>query len=146
MNRTKIIKASILVYVLVLIYLLYGGNRGIWSNMSTIEYALFQMNLIPFKTIGEYIVAIFDGSINLYIPVTNLVGNLFMFFPMGMYVPLFFEKVNSLKKYTITMSVILLIIELTQFISRRGSFDIDDFILNMTGAIIGFGIWKKIKS
>lgn len=34
-------------------------------------------------------------------------------------------------------------IKIVQFVFRVGSFDIDDLILNMCGATIGFGIWKS---
>ena len=29
-----------------------------------------------------------------------------------------------------------------QILTRRGSFDVDDFILNMIGAAVGYGVWK----
>lgn len=42
----------------------------------------------------------------------------------------------------LTVFVIVLIVELLQFISGIGSADIDDVILNVFGAFIGYGIWK----
>jgi glycopeptide antibiotics resistance protein len=36
----------------------------------------------------------------------------------------------------------LVIIEVLQLLTRRGSFDIDDIILNTLGALIGLTIWK----
>ena len=107
-----------------------------------IEYARFHMNLIPFRTIGEYIRAIFDGSMNLSIPIQNLFGNLLLFFPLGIYLPLFFKKLKSWKKYMVTIFIILLGIELVQIFTRRGSFDVDDLILNVSGAMIGCLLWK----
>ncbi|MEI2467971.1 VanZ family protein [Niallia taxi] len=38
------------------------------------------------------------------------------------------------------MTLLLFLIELIQVITRLGSFDIDDFILNMFGALMGFCI------
>jgi glycopeptide antibiotics resistance protein len=40
------------------------------------------------------------------------------------------------------MNILLLSVELIQLITRRGSFDIDDLILNMFGALVGFIAWK----
>lgn len=40
------------------------------------------------------------------------------------------------------MVILLFVIEVIQIVIRRGSFDVDDFILNMFGALIGFSIWK----
>lgn len=101
-------------------------------------------NFIPFKTISTYIQAIFNGSMNAEIPIKNLVGNLFMFLPMGIYLPFFIKKMGKVGIFTISMIVVLFFIEAIQIVTRRGSFDIDDFILNMIGALIGFGIWKTI--
>jgi len=42
------------------------------------------------------------------------------------------------------MVILLFVIEVIQLVTRRGSFDIDDIVLNMLGALIGFGIWKTI--
>lgn len=136
------IKISFIVYLVVLIYLLFGGSRGMWSDLSIVEYALLQMNLIPFKTIGEYITAIITDSMNLSIPLMNLCGNLFMFLPMGVYLPLFIKKIQDWKSYVLSMSVILFVIEIIQFVFKRGAFDIDDLILNLAGAVIGFVFWN----
>lgn len=146
MNKERYImlmKISSYIYILVLLFILFGMNRGVWANMSMMEYALFQMNIIPFKTIGEYIGAICSGSMNLYIPLTNLFGNLFMFFPMGFYLPAWFSKIDTWKRYLASIAVILLLLELLQFVSKRGAFDIDDLILNMLGALAGFYVWKS---
>lgn len=40
------------------------------------------------------------------------------------------------------MAIFIFIIEILQLFTRVGSFDIDDFILNMFGAVIGFAVWK----
>ena len=45
-------------------------------------------------------------------------------------------------KDTLAVLAIILIIEITEYISKRGSFDVDDIILNLLGAMIGYGIWK----
>jgi glycopeptide antibiotics resistance protein len=40
------------------------------------------------------------------------------------------------------VAILVLIIEIIQFITFMGSADIDDLILNTIGAIIGYGIIK----
>lgn len=138
-----LVKVSFVIYLLVLFYLIFLWHRGYWQNMSMIDYAIMQMNLIPFKTIGGYISALFDGSMNLSIPLTNLLGNLLMFLPMGIYLPLLFPKIDSGKKYYAVIVIILFGIEVVQFLTQRGAFDIDDFILNLLGTVAGFFIWKS---
>lgn len=138
-----IVWASFAVYLLAVTYLVFVRyHRGFVSEMSLLDYARFQMNLVPFKTIVGYIKAFVDESMNLNIPVTNLLGNLLMFFPWGIYLPLFFENLKRWKAYVPVTIGLLLGIELVQFFTRRGSFDIDDLILNLTGAILGFLMWK----
>ena len=149
----KIIKVifgiSFIFYLLALVMLLFVGVmfvgiRGyIWTDLSLIEYIKSSSNFVPFKTISTYILAIFDGSMNINIPIKNLVGNSFMFLPMGIFLPFFIVKINKVSIFTISMIILLFFIEAIQLVTRRGSFDIDDFILNTLGALIGFRIWKS---
>lgn len=139
---------SFVFYILALIMLLlvgvmFVGIRGqIWTNLSLIEYIKSSSNFVPFKTISTYLTAMFTGSINIDIPIKNLLGNLVMFLPMGIYLPYYIKRLNKVGSFTLSMIVLLFVIEVTQLVTRRGSFDIDDFILNVAGALIGFGIWK----
>ena len=139
------IKISLVLYISILFLLLFVRHRGSWwMDLSPLEYAKIHMNLIPFQTIGGYIKSILDGSMNLNIPLENLFGNLFMFLPFGIYLPFFQKKIDSLKKFILGMTSIFLIIEIAQFLTKRGSFDIDDLILNLAGAVIGYLIWEKL--
>ena len=138
------VKISLVIYISILFLLLFVRHRGSWwSDLSPFEYAMMHMNLIPFKTIGGYIKAVFDGSMNLNIPLENLLGNLFMFLPLGIYLPFFFSKTDSLKKFICSILPVFLVIEIAQFLTKRGAFDIDDLILNMAGAIAGYFIWRS---
>ena len=76
------------------------------------------------------------------IPIKNLIGNALMFLPMGIYLPYYIRKINKVSVFSFSMVILLFIIEVAQLVTRRGSFDVDDFILNMLGALIGFSIWK----
>ena len=143
----KIIKIvfniSLGVYLFVLVVLLFLGTRGfLRSDLTMIEYIKNSSNFVPFKTINTYIRALFDRSMNIDIPIKNIFGNLFMFLPAGIYLPYYIRKINKISVFIISMSILLVVIEVVQVVTRRGSFDIDDFILNMLGALIGFEIWK----
>lgn len=138
------IKISFVVYLSILFIILFVRHRGVWwSDMTIWEYAMMHMNLIPFKTIGGYVDAIVNQTINLNIPLENLLGNLLMFLPMGIYIPFFYEKVNTVRKMMLSMLPVMLFIEIGQFVTKRDSFDIDDFLLNMFGAVIGYLIWNS---
>lgn len=144
----KIVKflvwASFFVYLAVVAGLVFFQRYrvGLMEDVSLWEYARYQMNLVPFKTISGYIKAYYDGSMSKIIPLRNLVGNLIMFFPWGIYLPLLFEKTGRWRKYVVITVAILLGVELVQFFGRLGSFDVDDLVLNLTGAMLGFCVWK----
>jgi len=138
-----VLNISFVFYLFALVVLLFLGSRGfLWSGITMIEYLKNSSNFVPLKTINTYIGALFDGSMNIDIPIKNLFGNLFMFLPAGIYLPYYIRKINKISVFIISMSILLAVIEVVQVVTRRGSFDIDDFILNMLGALIGFGIWK----
>ncbi|SUV00583.1 antibiotic resistance protein [Cytobacillus firmus] len=133
---------SFLSYLCALTVLLFFISRGFWSDMPLIDYMKQSSNLVPFKTINGYILAMTNESMNLIIPIKNLAGNVAAFLPMGIFLPYFIKKLNRLKSFTVTMIVMILSVEIIQLVTRRGSLDIDDFILNIIGALIGFGLWK----
>lgn len=112
--------------------------------MPLMEYMKLSSNLVPFKTINGYVMAISNGSMNLIIPIKNLAGNVAAFLPMGIFLPYFIRRLNKLKSFAVTMTVMVISVEIIQLVTRRGSLDIDDFILNIIGALIGFGLWKMM--
>jgi glycopeptide antibiotics resistance protein len=144
-NIIKIIKYLFLIYCIGLIFILFfnGSRRGNQFNLKVFSKEHFEMtNIIPFRTITSYLKVM--KKININIVVTNLLGNLLMFTPMGMALPVLFDKkFNKLWKVVAFVIVLVLIIEIIQFITFAGSADIDDLILNTIGAIIGYGIIKN---
>lgn len=138
-----IIKISFIIYIFALCVILFGGSRGHWADFSILQYAAMQMNLVPFETIALYIRAMVRETINPEIAIANLLGNFLLFMPMGVYLPFIFKKIRTLLDYVLYMMPVLMMVELVQLLTKRGSFDIDDFILNLSGTIIGFFVWKS---
>lgn len=72
----------------------------------------------------------------------NIIGNVFLLFPLGIFLPLLSVRFRSMKLMVFTALGCSLFIETFQFISRYiGSFrtcDIDDVILNTLGAALGY--------
>ncbi len=128
---------SAVIYTFLLCYIMFfGGVRGIgW---------IVEPNFIPFKTIGMYLKAIGDGSMNLDIPIRNLGANLLMFLPLGIFLPYFKKQIDTMRNIIITSSIIIVLLESIQFLSKRGSFDIDDLILNLLGVMLGYIVWRII--
>ncbi|MCM8901060.1 VanZ family protein [Caldicoprobacter algeriensis] len=40
------------------------------------------------------------------------------------------------------MAIILICVEVEQMLTRTGGIDVDDVILNLTGAVIFFALWR----
>ncbi|MBT2579233.1 VanZ family protein [Bacillus sp. ISL-8] len=108
------------------------------------------INLIPFRSIIRYLTE-FD-SYNLDIVLMNTLGNVIIFIPFGFLLPLLFKQINNVKMASKIFIKFILLIESLQLLTFTGVFDIDDIILNMLGALIGYGsfigikhIWERIK-
>ncbi len=88
-------------------------------------------NLVPFTIFNYY--SIFDRQI---------IGNLIMLLPLGIYLPLLYNKISGFIKVLLVAILISSSIEIIQLmVSNRGT-DIDDVILNSIGAGIGYIIYK----
>ena len=134
------IVASVGIYIFALYYILFAGmNREmvVVSESMLDNYNYWNsINLIPFKTMMEYVTAVIDGSMRGH-AIRNLLGNVFLFFPMGFYLPFFVKKTAKIEIYSIIMAVVIIVVEIIQLATMSGSLDIDDFILNFAGSLIG---------
>lgn len=139
-----VIYITFAIYLIALIGILFLNNRGNWETTPYSEYIQSLTNLIPFKTINEYIQALIHGTMNLDIPIRNLASMLLLYLPFGIYVPLVFSNYQKFSTFLCSMSLVIILVEILQLITRHGSLDIDDFILNLVGTIIGFTFYKII--
>ena len=90
-------------------------------------------NLVPFDTISFY----FSGAVNPLIACYNLAANVGLFIPFGTAALLLINK-KSAFLLAIVPIIIISLIEFVQFITQRGSLDIDDLILNVVGIYLGY--------
>lgn len=74
----------------------------------------------------------------------NIIGNVAMFIPVGIILPVCFKKLNNIFKVTLAAFGMSLIIEISQFLFYDRGTDIDDLILNTTGAFIGAVIYLLV--
>ena len=110
-----------------------------WNSEEFSYYINNSVNLIPFKTIINYISA-FNSLYSTRNVLLNLFGNLVALMPMAFFLPLLFKKQSKFKNFVITNVLIVLCIEITQLLTASGSCDIDDIILNTMGAVIMYFI------
>ena len=96
------------------------------------------LNRVPFLTIRNYLRAYALGNISLKWVLINLAGNLAAFAPMGFFLPALYPKQRKFFVYVPTVTVMVALVEVLQYLTRTGSCDVDDLILNAAGA---FAVW-----
>ena len=97
-------------------------------------------NLIPFRNISTQI-----EYITQWWALKNLLGNIIPFIPFGFLLPIAYKKFSStINVFCVGLASILLI-ELFQFFTKLGSFDVDDIILNMVGIVCGYFMFLLAK-
>ncbi len=103
-------------------------------------------NLIPLRTIRGYLLVlareIDGGSALLRYAVTNFAGNLLAFLPLGVFLPLLFPLQRRFRLFFLTAAGLIALVELLQMLTRRGALDVDDLLLNLPGACLGWLIWR----
>ena len=141
------LKALFTIYCLLLITILFLNNEyriGGFQNISTFSREHFETsNIIPFATIIGYVSGMVSNDINTGIVIINLVTNLLLFAPMGFFIPMLFQdKIKNTKQFLIIIIILTFLVEIIQFITYRGSTDIDDIILNTIGVSIVYILMK----
>lgn len=144
MKQKHLIRGVILIlfatYCTLLLYILFLDART--SHLTYFEHIKRSINLLPFKTIAEYISRISENSINLSSFIKNIFGNSILFIPMGFFLPCISKRIIKMKNIIFINIIIIVGVELIQLFSTLGSFDIDDILLNLIGSIIGYSITK----
>lgn len=138
MNNRKIDTALFLAYCVLMLWLLFdrpGYEPGIpyWNQVAG------RLNLIPFRTLRLF-ASLLDSGVHAYIrmAVINLGGNIIMFIPLGFLLPRVFLQVTSLTRVLLVTALVITVVEILQLFTLVGSCDIDDLILNLSGAAIGY--------
>lgn len=67
----------------------------------------------------------------------NLLGNIIIFMPFGFFMPMG-SKYKSFFLTTFFSFSLSFFVEIFQFVTRVGSFDVDDLLLNTIGGMLGY--------
>jgi glycopeptide antibiotics resistance protein len=94
-----------------------------------------RINLIPFNFLTD----VYPGW------QINIIGNILMFVPVGIVWPICFKELDNIKKTVLAGFGFTLLIELSQLPFFDRCSDVDDLILNTTGAAIGAVIYFGIR-
>ena len=100
------------------------------------------LNLMPLYTIRNMFTKWQAGRISGVAFLYNIFGNLAAFMPFAFFLPLLFRAQRKFRVFALTVALIVLTVELVQLFSMCGMFDIDDFLLNIPGALAFYGFLR----
>lgn len=142
-QRATIIFAFL--YGMLMLFLLFFRTPRT-TGLPYIQQLKQHLNLIPLRTILHYL-WIFRHSRLPHIlryAVINFYGNILLFMPLGLFPPLLDKRFQKFWKTVLFSAVVMAVVELLQMLLLVGTCDVDDLILNVVGASIGYGIYKAV--
>ena len=113
----------------------YAADRAFYQS-----HWELMTNFIPFTTIRLYIRCLIYDFIGTTIPLSNLMGNVFLFMPMALFLPCIFPSMQRFWRFLLLMLAILVAVEALQLALCCGSCDVDDVILNLFGTLSVYGL------
>lgn len=123
-----------IIYLCMMVYFLFFSEQLGRTPSDTYHY-----NLKPFTEIKRYIN--YSREIGSFNVILNLIGNIVCFMPFGFVMPILSNKQRNIFKVTFLSFLCSVIIELIQLVSKLGSCDVDDVILNTMGGFLGYVIF-----
>ncbi len=146
-NQRRVLVVFLL-YLAVLFYLVLFSETYRRGGSLGDGYAY---NLEPFKEIRRFCGSI--EQLGFRVVFVNLAGNILAFIPFAFLLPVVSEKTGGFFQTVFLTFFLSLCIECAQLVTKVGSFDVDDLILNTAGGLIGYllhkfalWIWMRRKS
>ncbi len=143
MKNNFLTKTLFTLYIVVLLFILFARYGDDFSPSLADLSSRFStsVNLKPFHTIGSYLKALNNGNISPTVVKTNLIGNFLLFMPYPLFISAFLKRKNTLWVISLT-ALTVIAVELVQIVTGLGRLDVDDFILNVSGAALAYIILK----
>ena len=129
-----------------------GVSYTRYSFIAMVVFAVYMVGVYHFTGAGT----IYDGLMYQFewrqdqfnwIPFSNKIDvlayilNVVLFIPLGLLVPAIWEKMNKFSNLLANGFLFTILIEASQLLNNRRT-DIDDILLNVLGAVVGFGLFK----
>lgn len=136
-NRKKFRIIGKILFVLYIIFIIYFLIFSDWyGRTGTMEE--YHYNLVLFREIKRF--WNYREEVGLFVMFTNLFGNVIIFIPFGFFMPMAskYRSIFSAVFYSFGLS---LCVETFQLITKVGSFDVDDLLLNTVGGLVGYIIF-----
>lgn len=129
-KHRKLYYITVILLVVYLLFLVWGILFKLGFSLNEIE-EIRAYNFIPFH---------YEDGHNIAFHFSEVVDNILIFIPAGVYLSLIFKKMPLWGK-TILIFTVSLALECSQYILAVGSLDITDLITNTVGGLIGIGIY-----
>jgi glycopeptide antibiotics resistance protein len=142
LHSNKYVKAIFIFYILLLLKMSFWGF-GTFPIRLYGEYSNVSTNFTPFKSIINYLVNFEHYNFGIWF--YNTFGNIILFLPLGILITSVFLNVKYFIQVFYLSFFVSLGIELIQYLTKLGVFDVDDIILNITGSLIGFSILSLVR-
>lgn len=142
-KKKRSIYLAAFLYAALMLSLLFLRARGL-SDAPYLPQLKSRFNPIPFRTIRLFLRSLtppFRPNLVRH-AVINLAGNVLLFLPLGFFPPLLWKWAQKLWKTLLFAAGIMTLVELMQMLLLVGTCDIDDLLLNVVGAAIGYGIYS----
>ncbi len=128
------------IYIIMLFYFMFFSER----YGRTVIHSDYNYNLELFKEIKRF--WNYREILGVESVVLNLGGNVAGFIPFGIMIPFLSKKRRNFFLVTILTLEFSLLIEVTQLITKAGSFDVDDLLLNTLGGSIGYMVFGIVNA
>lgn len=123
-------------------------ERGMDPAQQAVSWGI-TINLVPFAGIARTVADAAQTGWWWSIATVIVGGNVLMFVPLGLMLPLLSARLRRLPSATLALAACSAAIELAQLVVGLAVagylyrvVDVDDVILNVAGGLIGFGLWK----
>ncbi len=128
------------VCIIVIARFVYFPLHHVDGHIDTLRFDASKMippwvNLVPLVHLSD----VYDGW------QVNIIGNIAMFIPVGVVLPVCFGKLCSIGKTILAGAACIACIEVTQLLFYERCSDVDDLLLNTAGVAIGAMIYFGIK-
>ena len=127
-------------YLALLVYFLFFAESFGRTDSTRSGYAY---NLKPFKEITRF--WIYRDRLGFKAFFLNIFGNVAAFIPCGFFLPIVSRRSKQWQNTVAISFGFSLSVELPQLVSKVGSFDVDDLILNTMGAALGYILYQIVQ-
>ncbi len=136
-------KSLFALYAMAMLYLLFGRKEAA-DTLPYWDQVFLRLQPVPFQTLGHQfrLLTYVQQPWLVRHAAVNLVGNVALFLPLGIFLPKLSFRLNRLWKVLAVTAGIMLLVEISQALTLLGRCDIDDLILNLLGSALGYWVYR----